>query len=207
MASIACPNCQTVAAEGTASCPSCGNPLSGVTHTASTPPPPSPTPPTPPPSPPTFSAGSPKPQIKFDLKSVGQVDRLVGGATLILFISLFLPWFGFKFALGTVSWDGLTSHGYLWVTLFLSLGVVGLIVAEAVGVWKLPATTPISREQILLIATVVNLILVLLAFLLKPGGYGFSGIGWKFGSFVGLAAAVVAAFPLGWPVIQARRGK
>jgi hypothetical protein len=131
----------------------------------------------------------------------------VGGATLILLISLFLPWFGFKFALGTVSWDGLTSHGYLWVTFFLSLGVVGLILAEAAGVWKLPATSPMGREQILLIATVVNLILVLLAFLLKPGGYGFSGIGWKFGSFVALIAAVVAAFPLGWPVLQARRGK
>jgi hypothetical protein len=145
--------------------------------------------------------------VKFDLASIGHVDRIVGGATLILFISLFLPWFGFKFALGTVSWDGLTSHGYLWITLFLSLGVVGLIGAEAASLWKLPASTPISREQILLIATVVNLILVLLAFLLKPGGYGFSGIGWKFGSFVALAAAVVAAFPLGWPVIQARRGK
>ena len=52
-------------------------------------------------------------------------------ATLVLFISLFLPWFGVKFALGTVSRDGLTSHGYLWVTLFISLGIIGLIVAEA----------------------------------------------------------------------------
>ena len=111
--------------------------------------------------------------------SVGHVDRLVGGATLVLFISLFLPWFGFKFALGTVSWDGLTSHGYLWVTLFISLGIIGLIVAEATGLWQWPASAPIAREQVLLIATVINLVLVLLAFLLKPGGYGFSGIGWS----------------------------
>jgi len=42
---------------------------------------------------------------------------------------------------------------------------------------------------------------------LKPGGYGFHGVGWSYGAFVGLIAAIVAAFPLGWPIIQARRGK
>jgi len=42
----------------------------------------------------------------------------------------------------------------------------------------------------LLIATGVNAVLSILAFLDKPG---FSGIGWGFGAFVGLAAAIVAA--------------
>jgi hypothetical protein len=40
---------------------------------------------------------------------------------------------------------------------------------------------------------------------LKPGGYGFSGIGWGFGAFVGLVAAIVAAFPTAAPAIKARR--
>jgi hypothetical protein len=48
-------------------------------------------------------------------------------------------------------------------------------------------------------------VLTILAFLLKPGGIGFSGIGWGFGAFVGLIAAVVAAAPLAIPAIQARR--
>jgi hypothetical protein len=198
MASIACPNCQTVAAEGTASCPSCGNPLSGVTHTASTPPPP-----TPPPSPPTFSTGSTKPQIKFDLASIGHVDRLVGGGTLVLFISLFLTWFSYA-GFGI---SGLSAHGYLYVVFIVALGLLGLLAAEAFGVWKLPASSALSRDQILLIGTTINFVLVLIAFLLKPGGYGFHGVGWSYGAFVALAAAVVAVFPLGWPIIQARRGK
>ena len=209
MAALTCPNCQTVIGEGTTTCPGCGNALGAsqaTTFSTSAPPPPAGAHAASSPPPPAAGAHA-KPQAKFDLAAVGHVERLVGGATLVLFISLFLPWFGFKFALGTVSWDGLTSHGYLWVTLFISLGIIGLIVAEATGLWQWPASAPIAREQVLLIATVINLVLVLLAFLLKPGGYGFSGIGWKWGSFVGLAAAVVAAFPLVWPAIQARRGK
>jgi hypothetical protein len=39
----------------------------------------------------------------------------------------------------------------------------------------------------------------------KPGAIGFHGVGWGFGAFVGLIAAVVAAAPLAAPAIQARR--
>jgi len=201
MASTTCPNCQTVLADGTATCPTCGSAQagapSGAAFAASTPPP-------------TGGAGtSPgahaKPQVKFDMASIERTDRLVGGGSLILFISLFLPWFSIHFGgLGTYSADGLTAHGYLYITLFVSLGVIGLLVADVLGLWKVPATSPLSRNQILLIATALNFVLVLLGFLLKPGG---SGVGWSWGAFVALVASIVAAFPLGWPVIQARRGK
>jgi hypothetical protein len=159
-------------------------------------------PPSAPPAPP-----SAKPQVKFDLAAFSQTDRMVGGGSLVLFIALFLPWFSVNFGIGSVSASGLTAHGYLYITLILTLGIVGLLVAEALGVWKLPASSALGRNQILMIATVVNLALVLIAFLLKPGGYGHTGVGWSFGAFVALIAAVVAAFPLGWPMIQARRGK
>jgi hypothetical protein len=199
MASIACPNCQTVAPEGTASCPGCGTPLSGATHAASSTPPPA----APPPSAPTFSAGSPKPQVKFDLASLGHVDRLVGGGTLVLFISLFLTWFSYA-GFGI---SGLSAHGYLYVVFIVAIALLGLLAAEVSGVWKVPASSALGRDQILLIGTTINFVLVLIAFLLKPGGYGFHGVGWSYGAFVALAAAVVAVFPLGWPIIQARRGK
>jgi hypothetical protein len=146
--------------------------------------------------------------VKFDLASVGRTDRLVGIGTLVLFIALFLPWFSISFGpLGSASASGLTAHGYLYITLILAIGVMALVAAEALGVWTLPATSPLPREQILLLATGINFILVLIAFLLKPGGDTHSGVGWSYGAFVGLIAAVVAAFPLAWPVIQARRGK
>jgi hypothetical protein len=195
MASVTCPNCQTVAAEGTASCPGCGNVLPSAgpatTSTTSTPPP-------------VGGATSPRPQIKFDLAAISQVDRLVGGGTLVLFISLFLPWFKVSFSFGSASASGLTVHGFLYITLILSLFVIGFVVAETLGLWTLPAESPVSRDQVLLGATAINFILVLIAFLDKPGGHG---VGWDFGAFIGLIAAVVALFPLGWPLIQARRSK
>jgi hypothetical protein len=191
MASTTCPNCQTVTTAGTATCPSCGNALSGapsMSQTAATPP--------------TASA---KPQIKFDLASVGRVDRIVGGATLVLFIALFLPWFSVSFGpIGSASASGLTAHGYLYITLIVSIAIIAFITAEILGMWKLPASSPLTRDQVLVIGTAINFVLVLLAFLLKPGG---SGVGWSWGAFVALIAAVVAVFPLGFPIIQARRGK
>jgi len=185
MASITCPNCQTVLAAGTPTCPSCGNPQSGVTSTAAATP-----------------TGA-KPQIKFDFASLNSVDRLVGGGSAVLFISLFLTWFSYA-GFGI---SGLTAHGYLYIVLILSLAIIGLIAVEALGIWTLPASSALSREQLFLVGTAINFVLVLIAFLLKPGGYGFHGVGWSYGAFVGLIAAVVAAFPLGWPVIQARRAK
>ena len=194
MASITCPNCQTVIAEGTANCPGCGTPLAGA----------APASPAAAGAAPTSPPPSPKPQVKFDLAALSQTDRIVGGGTIILFIALFLPWFSVNLGIVSASASGLTAHGYLYITLIVALGVIGLLAAEALGIWKLPASSALSRDQILLIATVVNFVLVLIAFLLKPGG---SGVGWSFGAFVALAAAIVAAFPLGWPIIQARRAK
>jgi hypothetical protein len=207
VASTTCPSCQTVSAEGVAFCPTCGTALGApeAAAFAASPPPAGAHAASSVPGPGTHAA---KPQVKFDLASIGQTDRLVGGGTLILFIALFLPWFSVSLgAFGSASFSGLTSHGYLYITLILALAVIALIVAETLGVFKLPETSPLTRDQILLIATGINFVLVLIAFLLKPGGDTHSGVGWDWGAFVGLIAAVVAAFPLVWPAIQARRGK
>jgi hypothetical protein len=213
MASTTCPTCQTVVAADTATCPSCGNALGAAqasAFSASAPPPPAASytaSAPPPPATPASGAHQAKPQIKFDLAAISQTDRLVGGGSLVLFIALFLPWFSVKLGIETATGSGLSAHGYLYVTLILTLAILGLLVAEALGLWKVPATSQLSRDQILLIATVINLVLVIIAFVFKPSGLGVVKVGWSWGAFVALVAAVVAAFPLGWPIIQARRGK
>jgi hypothetical protein len=202
MATVTCPNCQIVSAEGTVTCPSCGTalPSVGMTSTAA-----SSTPPPPATGPPAGGTAAPGPQIKFDLATVGHVDRIVGGGTLVLFIALFLPWFKVDFGLGgSASASGLRVHGYLYITLILAIFIVAFIAAEILGIWKLPASSALARDQVLLIATAVNFVLVLIGFLAKPGG---SGVGWDWGAFVALVASIVAVFPLGWPIIQARRSK
>ena len=147
--------------------------------------------------------GASLPPFSFDLKRLSQTERICGIATLVLFISLFLPWFTYNFGLGSVSVDGLW-HGWMYLVLILCLAILAYLVARA-GFSEMPFKLPATNEQLLLIATGINAVLSILAFVFKPGGYGFSGIGWGFGAFVGLAASIVAAAPLAIPAIKSRR--
>jgi hypothetical protein len=154
----------------------------------------------------TSTAGGAGAQIKFDATKLTQTDRIVGIASFVLLISLFLSWFSVSIGPVSVSASGLSAHGYLYIDLILTIAIIGLLAVRALGVWTYPASAPVTEEQALLIATGINFVLVLIAFLLKPGGVG-GGVGWSFGAFIGLAAAIVAVVPLAKPVIDARRGK
>jgi hypothetical protein len=159
-------------------------------------PPPSPTPS---PSPTRAPAGA----FKFEMNRWSQAERITAIASLVLLISLFLPWYTYKFSLGSVSVDGLW-HGWMYLVLLLCLVILVDLIAKA-SFSTMPFKLPLPEEQLLLIGTGINAVLTVIAFLLKPGGYGFSGIGWGFGAFVGLVAAIVAAFPTAAPAIKARR--
>jgi hypothetical protein len=193
MASITCSNCQTESAEGTALCPGCGAALAAAPTGAS-----------PAGAPAAAPAGS---QVKFDATKLTQTDRIVGIASFVLLISLFLSWFSVSLGpIGSVSASGLSAHGYLYIVLILSIVIVALLAVRALGAWVFPSTAPVTEEQALLIATGINFVLVLIAFLLKPGGVG-SGVGWSFGAFVGLIASIVAVVPLARPALAARKAK
>jgi hypothetical protein len=142
------------------------------------------------------------PPFKFDAKRWSQADRITAVATLVLFISLFLPWFGVNFGFGSVTVNGLW-HGWMYLVLIVSLAIMVYLVARA-GFSEMPFKLPMADAQLLLIATGVNAVLTVLAFLFKPGG---GAVGWRFGAFVGLIAALVAAGPTALPAIQARRAK
>jgi hypothetical protein len=74
------------------------------------------------------------------------------------------------------------------------------VLITAFGVGDLADQGRLSKDQLLAILTGVNLALVVLAFLLKPGGFG-----WSWGAFLALVAAAVAFAPFGIPLIQERR--
>jgi hypothetical protein len=149
------------------------------------------------------SPGTGSSSFSFDIKRLSQAERITGIATLVLIISLFLPWFTYSFGFGSVSVNGFW-HGWMYLVLILSVAILAYVVARA-GFKEMPFTLPMSPPQLLLIATGANAVLTILAFVFKPGGVGFSGIGWGFGAFVGLAASLVAAIPLAIPAIKARR--
>jgi hypothetical protein len=141
------------------------------------------------------------PAFRFDARRWTGVDRITGIATLALLISLFLPWFGVSVFGFSATVDGVAAHGYLYLVLLVALAIVAYLVLRA-GFEQLPFRLPLTHEQLLLAATGVNLAFVLLAFLTKPGLAA-----WRFGAFVGLAAAIVACVPVAIPAIQSRRNR
>lgn len=146
---------------------------------------------------PVDPATPPAAPYKFDAKKWSQTDRIVAVATLVLFISLFLPWFGAGISIYHVTVDGLW-HGYMYITLIVSLLILGYLALLA-GLAALPFKLPLSHPQSLAVATGLSFLLSLISFLTKP-----TGTSWQYGAYIGLVAAFVAFAPRVVPAIQAR---
>jgi hypothetical protein len=144
--------------------------------------------------------GSPGGQFAFDVKRLRTPELVIGGASLIVLLSLFLPWFGTR-GLGLTA-SGLAGHGYLALALLAAVAVLTYLVLRA-GWDTLPFQFPVAHTPSLLIGTGVQLLIVLLGFLLKPVGYP----SWSFGAYLGLLAAVVACGTIVVPAIRSVQGQ
>jgi hypothetical protein len=213
-----CPQCQSEAADGANACPSCGSALSPAPTAAQEPaatdapaPPAAAAATTPPPTappaggtspgstPPAAAARAAIPPYKFDVARWSRADEIAGVATILLFISLFLPWFTISFGFASASVNGLW-HGWMYLSLILCIVIVAYLVLRA-GWDALPITQEVPHALVMTIATVVNLVLVFIAFIDKPGG---SGVGWGFGAVLGLVVAIIAAAPYAVPQLRAK---
>jgi hypothetical protein len=141
------------------------------------------------------------PAFRLDLSRLTNSDRITGTGTLLLLVSLFLPWYGVNILGISAEADGLNVHGYLYIVLLLCVACMAYLVFWA-GFEELPVRLPLTHEQRLLAVSGVNAALVLLAFLIRP-----DGTGWRFGAFLGLLAALVAVAPLVGPAVRSRRGR
>jgi hypothetical protein len=158
---------------------------------------------------PTVPAAAVAPAFNFDLKRLTRNDQIVGGATIVFVISLFLPWFTVSDGVFSGSVDGLW-HGYMYIGLILAFAVLAYLVLCA-GFERLPFKLPLEHERLLLAATAVIFVLTVLSFVFKPAGVSdaFASLNWSwgFGAFIGLIAAVVAVAPLGLPFLRSRTGR
>jgi hypothetical protein len=174
-----CTQCGTTVPGGAAACPRCAaRPGSAAQGTA-----------------------GPPQSFRLDPSRWARSDLIAGAGTLVLLVSLFLPWYGVSLlGMGiSAEADGLTGHGYLYIVLILCVAIIAYLVMSA-GLPEMPGWLPLSHQQRLLVGTGVNAVLVLLAFAIKPGVSS-----WRFGAFVGIIAAVAAAAPLVIPAARARR--
>ena len=124
-----CPQCQSEAADDASACPSCGASLSaGATATQAAPAGSAPAPAT---APAAATAASVVPAYKFDAARWSLADRIAGVATVVLFISLFLSWFGISVIGITVTASGVSAHGYLYIVMILCILIVAYLVLRA----------------------------------------------------------------------------
>jgi hypothetical protein len=141
------------------------------------------------------------PPYRFDAARWNTADRITGIATLVLLVALFLPWFSASVSFISLSESGVSAHGYLYIALFVSLFLLVYLLARA-GWDRLPIATQVAHAPVMLVASALNAVLVVIGFLLKPGG---SAVSWSFGAWLALIAAVVAVAPIAVAAIQARR--
>ncbi len=125
----------------------------------------------------------------------------MGGASLVVLVSLFLPWFGFSASGASISVTGTTAHGYLVIVVITVLMMTGYLVLRS-GADEFPLPLPITHETLLLAGTGVQFVLVLAGFLNVPP----AGLRWEIGAYLALLAAAVAAVPVVRPVIAAWPG-
>jgi len=122
----------------------------------------------------------------FDARRWTFADRVTGGATLVLLVSVFLPWFGTNGGFFNVSVDGMW-HGYMVIDVILAIAIVGYLVLRA-GFASLPfGLSGAPAGRLLAGAAGLNLLLAAVSFATKP-----VGTSWQYGAYVGLAAAIVA---------------
>jgi hypothetical protein len=154
--------------------------------------------------------------FNFDANRWTRAEQITGIASFLLLISLFLPWFTASVSDSVLGHDisesasvsGTGAHHYLWIVAILAIVVVIFVVMQA-GFATPPFNLPVAPAQLLLGLTGLNLLLVLIAFIFKPGtggeGVGFHvSVGWGFGAFVGLICAIAAFVPLVLPMARAR---
>jgi len=189
-----CSNCGSALARGSKFCPNCGQPQGMAPAPVQ-----------------LATAGTTGPKTSIDFRRLGLGDLISLVATVIVFVSLFLPWYSFSESsttnistteptssgqtLYTISALGTGAGGWRFLIVVLAIVIILLLLVLTLLPGGLRA--PIPYWQLLTVLCSVSFLLVLLAFLVKPGGaetsdglsYSWS---WSYGAFLGLSAGLVA---------------
>lgn len=144
----------------------------------------------------------------MDTSKISFGEMIAGAAAVVLFIVMFVPWYG---ASASVAGFSASANASAWqafsfvdiLLLLVVLVTIGLVVARATG--NMPPL-PQPPGLIIAVAGVLAVVLILFRLLVVPDG-GVSGvnvdISRKIGIFLGLIAAAGVAFG-GWTAMNER---
>ena len=188
-----CTECGSDVPDGAIACPSCGTRLTTQGPARAT----QPASPAGTAGPAASHAGQVTgPAFRFDPNRWTTGDRITGISTVLLLISLFLPWYGVSVLGASFTVSGTSAHWYLVIGLLLAQLLIGYLVLQS-GWDKPPLDLPIAHAPLLLIGTGLQLLLVFIGFLDKP-----AGLSWEIGAYLALVAAVAAAAPVVVPAVR-----
>jgi hypothetical protein len=137
---------------------------------------------------------------KFNAARWSVADRITLGATIVLLASLFLPWFSSPYV--GLSTSGLDSHDFLILALFDCVAIIFYMLARA-GWQILPFRFKLAHSPVVLLATGVNLLIVVVGALVSSQSYPN---GWQIGTVIAVVASVVAIAPIGIPFTKSKMG-
>ncbi len=140
---------------------------------------------------------APAGEFRPDVRRLSRAEQTAGGATLIVLISLFLPWFKFAELGMSISISGTTAHGYLVVVVLLAVLMAGYLLWRSS--WEeFPVSLPITHEALLLATAGLQFAIVAIAFLDVP----VQGLSREIGAYLALIASAVAIGPAVISVIR-----
>lgn len=127
------------------------------------------------------------------LKRLTLADKVAGAASLVLLVSLFLPWYTVSNPGGSTGLSGTDIHRFLWLEALLTLVTLTYMIVHATVGWDRTPMNKVSHEPVLLALTVIQLIVVVVPFFDVPDTL-LEGVtvGFAYGSYIGLIAAVAA---------------
>jgi hypothetical protein len=154
-------------------------------------------------------------------------EWLLAGTSVLVLVSLFLPWFGVHVGRGgmlgafvvghgaiTGQISGVSAHGYLWIVFTLVLLTLALLVGRPAlerppvpGAARAQLSLP-SLGQLLVAVAGLNFVITLVGVVSKPGGASLGilhiSVGWRYGA---VTALVLAALAVGAAVLILREPK
>jgi hypothetical protein len=128
-----------------------------------------------------------------NLRRLTVADKVAGAASLVLLISLFLPWYTVSVPGASSTLNGVGIHRFLWLAVLLSVVVLTYLIVHATVGWDSTPMNRLSREPVLLSLSLVQLVLVIIPFFDVPDTLIQNvTVGVAYGAYVGLVAAIAA---------------
>ena len=132
-----------------------------------------------------------------NLRRLTVADMVAGAGSLVLLVSLFLPWYAVKFGGTSITLGGVAHHKFLWLAVLLSVVVITYLIVHATVAMSM------KKEPVLLGLSVMQLILVIIPFFDVPVAM-VSGVTVSpaYGAYVGLGATIAALVTVTVPFVR-----